>query len=74
MTDENDVTVVRQIKVNLIEAASDALDRVSRATGNSETDVVNRALQVYAYVEDLRLRGGTLEERVDGVRREVRFQ
>lgn len=74
MTDENDVTVVRQVKVNLIEAASDALDRVRRATGHSETDVVNRALQVYAYVEDLRLRGGTLEERVDGVRSEVRFR
>lgn len=37
--------------VNLVPRAVAALEEVSRLTGDNKTDVINRALQVYAYLE-----------------------
>lgn len=38
--------------VNLVPAAAEALDRAADLTGDTKTDTVNRALQVYAMVLD----------------------
>lgn len=40
-----------RLNVNLVPRATTALDDVARLTENSKTDVVNRALQIYAFLE-----------------------
>lgn len=41
----------REIKTKLTAKSSQALGILTARTGLSETDIVNRALQIYAYVE-----------------------
>ncbi|MEU8250182.1 hypothetical protein [Nonomuraea sp. NPDC048916] len=51
----------RRVTVNLTSRANDALDRAADLTGLSRTDTINRALQVYAYIEEIvNAQGGTL--------------
>lgn len=47
-----------RLTVNLTERSVAALQAASTADGNSKTDTVNRALQVYALVRELLERGG----------------
>ncbi len=47
-----------RVTVNLTPKAYADLQRLNVSTGLSKTDVMNRALQVYALVEDLLDRGG----------------
>ncbi|MFY1636401.1 ribbon-helix-helix protein, CopG family [Solwaraspora sp. WMMB335] len=47
-----------RVTVNLTPRSADALDKLSAETGQSKTDVINRALQVYQVVEELLDRGG----------------
>jgi hypothetical protein len=47
-----------RVTVNLTPRSITALDRASRATGDTKTDTINRALQVYALVQELVERGG----------------
>lgn len=47
-----------RITVNLTPRSNQALERASRATGDSKTDTINRALQVYALIQELVERGG----------------
>jgi hypothetical protein len=47
-----------RVTVNLTPRSIGALDRASRATGDTKTDTINRALQVYALVQELVERGG----------------
>jgi hypothetical protein len=47
-----------RLTVNLTSRSADALDRASKTTGDSKTDTVNRALQVYALFQELVERGG----------------
>lgn len=47
-----------RLTVNLTGRATDALEKASRETGDTKTDTVNRALQVYAVVLDLEKQGG----------------
>ncbi len=42
-----------RVTVNLTRPAVKALESVSEATGYSKTDTINRALQVYAIVQEL---------------------
>lgn len=51
---------LERVTVNLIARASRALQRVSDLTGDSKTDSINRAIQVYAYLEEVGSRGGTI--------------
>lgn len=47
-----------RLTVNLTPRASEALERASRESGDSKTDTVNRALQVYVLIQELCKRGG----------------
>jgi hypothetical protein len=49
-----------RITVNVIGRASRALDLAAEITGDTKTDTVNRALQVYAYLTQLTARGGSV--------------
>jgi hypothetical protein len=51
---------LERITVNLIARASRALQKVSELTGDSKTDSINRALQVYAYLEEVTAQGGAV--------------
>jgi hypothetical protein len=42
-----------RITVSLIDKASRALDAAAKRSGMNKTDVVNRALQVYDYIDSL---------------------
>jgi hypothetical protein len=47
----------REIKTKLTAASSQALGELTARNGDSETDTVNRALQIYAYIEAERAAG-----------------
>jgi len=49
-----------RISVTLIPKASEDLEALSRATGLSKTDLVNRAVQLYAFVVGEQSRGQDL--------------
>ena len=51
---------LERITVNLIARASRALQKLSDLTGDSKTDSINRALQVYAYLEEVNAQGGAV--------------
>ncbi|HUC22602.1 MAG TPA: hypothetical protein VMA73_07840 [Streptosporangiaceae bacterium] len=51
---------LERITVNLTGRASRALELATRLTGDSKTDTVNRALQVYAYMEQITADGGSV--------------
>jgi hypothetical protein len=51
---------LERITVNLTGRASRALDLATELTGDTKTDTVNRALQVYAYMEEITSRGGSV--------------
>ena len=42
----------REIKTKLTAKSSKALGALTARTGLSEVDIVNRALQIYAYIEE----------------------
>lgn len=49
---------LERLTVNLAARASRALQRLTELTGDSKTDSINRALQVYAYLEEVGANGG----------------
>jgi hypothetical protein len=49
---------LERVTVNLVARASRALQRLSDLTGDSKTDSINRAIQVYAYLEEVNANGG----------------
>jgi hypothetical protein len=51
---------LERVTVNLIARASRALQRVVEITGDSKTDALNRAIQVYAYLEEVEANGGDI--------------
>jgi hypothetical protein len=54
---------LERVTVNLIPRASRALQAVSELTGDTKTDSINRAIQIYAYLEEVAARGGTIHVR-----------
>lgn len=58
-------TVARRITVNLTARADAALDTAVALSGDTQTDTINRALSVYAYIEQVRANGGALYVRPD---------
>lgn len=50
--------VYERVSVNLTKRSSEALLLASVLTGLNRTDVINRALQAYAYLEDMMSGGG----------------
>jgi hypothetical protein len=51
---------LERVTVNLTPRSSRALDDTVALTGDSKTDTINRALQVYAYLEEVTHRGGDI--------------
>jgi uncharacterized protein YciI len=51
---------LERVTVNLILRASRALQRVSELTGDSKTDSINRAIQVYGYLTEIDYNGGAI--------------
>jgi hypothetical protein len=49
---------LERVTVNLVVRASRALQRVVELTGDSKTDAINRAIQVYAFLEEVESKGG----------------
>lgn len=67
---------LRKLTVNLNPKAADAMLAASNMTGESRTDTVNRALQVYAYLMEQTLLEGRRLQSVDsdGTVRAVEFE
>lgn len=67
-------TVVRRININLTQEANAALAEVMLTKGQSMTDTINRALQVYAFVErEIRADSAVLIREADGTQSVVQF-
>jgi hypothetical protein len=49
-----------RVTVNLTQRSWQALHQAVKLTGDSKTDTINRAIQMYAYVENVRQEGGEL--------------
>jgi hypothetical protein len=49
-----------RVTVNLTSRASLALEKAVRITGDTKTDTINRALQIYAYLEEVQASGATI--------------
>ena len=51
---------LERVTVNLTGRASRALELATQVTGDTKTDTINRALQIYAYLEEVTARGGSI--------------
>lgn len=51
---------LERVTVNLVARASRALQRVVDLTGDSKTDALNRAIQIYCYLEEVESKGGDI--------------
>jgi hypothetical protein len=51
---------LERVTVNLTPRASRALERAVEITGDTKTDTINRALQVYAYLESIMQADGSV--------------
>jgi hypothetical protein len=51
---------LERVTVNLTPRSSQALDSVVAITGDSKTDTINRAVQVYLFLEELATSGGVV--------------
>jgi hypothetical protein len=57
---------LQRVTVNLTPRTSAALDEAVRLTRDTKTDTINRAIQVYAYLERIIQDGGTVYVRDPG--------
>jgi hypothetical protein len=57
--------VGERVTVNLTPRASQALSEVLERTQETKTDAINRALQIYAYIEQVLHDGGAVYVRLD---------
>lgn len=55
-----------QVTVNLTPRAFQALEQAAKLTNHSQTDTVNRALQVYSYIADITRNHGDVYVRDNG--------
>jgi hypothetical protein len=51
---------LERVTVNLTQRSSRALQQASELTGDSKTDTINRALQIYAFLEAILSTGGAI--------------
>ncbi|WP_253669635.1 hypothetical protein [Streptoalloteichus tenebrarius] len=51
---------LERVTVNLTPRSSKALEQTVDLTGDSKTDTINRALQVYAFLEEIMQAGGSI--------------
>lgn len=64
---------LERLTVNLIPRASRALEQACQLTGDSKTDTINRALQVYAYLEEVWAKDGAVLVKTGDSVTEVKF-
>jgi hypothetical protein len=57
---------LQRVTVNLTPRSWQALEGAVKRTGDSQTDTINRAIQVYSYLADITETGGTLYVRDAG--------
>lgn len=64
-----------RVTVNLTPRAAHALDLAAELSKDSKTDTINRAIQVYAYLEQINVRGGAIyiQESENSKMKEVKF-
>ena len=55
-----DRRALERVTVNLNAKSVDALADAARRTGDTRTDTINKALQVYSYLQELLNRGGSV--------------
>lgn len=63
----------RRTTVVLVPRAQEALDKTAERMGLSKTDVMNRAIQAYAFMEEQMTAGATVLVRRGEAVEEVRF-
>lgn len=51
---------LERVTVNLTARASRALELATELTGDTKTDTINRALQIYAFLEQVSAGGGSI--------------
>lgn len=51
---------LEKVTVNLTKRSVEALDKLVESTGETKTDAINKALQVYAFIQEQFDSGGTL--------------
>lgn len=51
---------LERLSVNLVPRAAHALDETVAQTGDSKTDTINRAIQLYAFIERIIQNGGAV--------------
>jgi uncharacterized protein (DUF1778 family) len=56
---------LERITVNLTPRSSSALDLAAELTGDTKTDTINRAIQIYAYLEKVIRDGGSVHVRAE---------
>jgi len=54
---------LERVTVNLTARSSRALEQAAQLTGDSKTDNLNRAIQIYAYIEGILAAGGSIHVR-----------
>lgn len=54
---------LERVTVNLTPRAARALELATELTGDTKTDTINRALQVYAFLEHVTANGGSIHAR-----------
>lgn len=64
---------LERLTVNLIPRASKALEHACSLTGDSKTDTINRAVQVYAYLEDVWAKDGAVLVKSGDAMTELKF-
>jgi hypothetical protein len=57
---------LQRVTVNLTPRSLQALERAVKQTGDSQTDTINRAIQVYAYLANITENHGTIYVRDEG--------
>ena len=57
---------LQRVTVNLTPRSWQALEMAVKQTGDSQTDTINRALQIYSYLANITENGGTLYVRDAG--------
>ena len=51
---------MEKVTVNLTKRSVEALDKLVESTGETKTDAINKALQVYAFIQEQFDNGGAL--------------
>jgi hypothetical protein len=54
---------LERVTVNLTMRSARALEAATKLTGDSKTDTINRALQIYAFLEQIAAQGGSVYAR-----------